>query len=80
MSSSAGPGLRYAQLTGLAHIPAQMVASTRCRRCQASAPSGLARVLGVWSVVDRFPSWECATCARENLFEIETGIPDYGRP
>ena len=80
MSSLAGRGLRYAQLTGLAHIPAQMVASTRCRRCHAAAPSGLARVAGVWSVVDGFPAWECQACARTNLFEIETGIRDEGRP
>jgi hypothetical protein len=64
------------QLTGLAAIPAQPLASPRCRRCAAAAPSGLARVHGVWSVIDGRPIWECETCARAHLFEIETGIPE----
>jgi hypothetical protein len=64
---------RY-ELTGLAAIPTQSGEHTLCRHCSAPAPERLVRVIGAWSVIDGVARWDCDSCARARLHEIEAGI------
>ena len=63
---------RY-ELTGLAAIPTQSGVHTLCRHCAAPAPDRLVRVIGAWSVIDGVARWDCDSCARARLHEIEAG-------
>jgi hypothetical protein len=63
---------RY-ELTGLARIPTQAGEPTLCRHCSSPAPERLIRVAGAWSVIDGLAKWDCDTCARARLHEIESG-------
>ena len=62
---------RY-ELAGLAAIPVQGGEPTLCRHCATPAPERLARVVGVWSVIDGAALWDCDSCARARLQEIES--------
>jgi hypothetical protein len=62
------------QLIGLARIPAQGGEPTICRHCSARAPERLVRVCGAWSVIDGVAVWDCDSCARARLHEIEAGM------
>jgi hypothetical protein len=64
---------RY-ELTGLAAIPTQSGEHTLCRHCSAPAPERHVRVIGAWSVIDGVARWDCDSCARARLHEIEAGI------
>jgi hypothetical protein len=59
---------------GLARIPSQPGASTRCRHCASPAPDRHARLVGTWSVVDGRAAWDCPACTRAHLTEIETRL------
>jgi hypothetical protein len=59
--------------TGLAAIPTQAGATTICRHCAAPAPEQLIRIAGAWSVIDGVALWDCDSCARARLQEIEAG-------
>jgi hypothetical protein len=61
------------EVTGLAGIPTQTGARTLCRHCAAPAPERLVRVVGAWSVIDGVAKWDCDSCARARLQEIEAG-------
>ena len=61
---------RY-ELTGLAGIPTQPGEPTLCQHCAHPAPEQLVRVVGAWSVIDGAPRWDCESCVRERLEEIE---------
>lgn len=63
------------ELIGLARIPAQGGEKTLCRHCSAIAPERLVRVLGAWSVVDGVAVWDCESCARARLHELEKHTP-----
>jgi hypothetical protein len=58
---------------GLARIPTQAGEQTFCRTCRQPAPERLVRVVGAWSVIDDVAVWDCETCARERILEIEAG-------
>ncbi|MBT0768015.1 hypothetical protein KIH74_03710 [Kineosporia sp. J2-2] len=58
---------------GLAAIPTQSGSHTHCRTCLAPAPESLYRVVGVWSVINSIALWDCESCARERILEIEDG-------
>jgi hypothetical protein len=60
-------------LIGLARIPTQAGAQTFCRTCRQPAPERLVRVVGAWSVIEGVAVWDCKTCARERILEIESG-------
>jgi hypothetical protein len=59
--------------TGLATIPSQGGATTLCRHCSTPAPEKLVRIAGAWSVIDGVARWDCDSCARARLEEIEAG-------
>jgi hypothetical protein len=59
------------ELIGLARIPSQGGAPTFCRHCSAAAPEQLIRVVGAWSVIDGVAVWDCDSCARARLHELE---------
>jgi hypothetical protein len=61
------------ELIGLARIPRQGGEPTLCRHCSAVAPERLVRVLGAWSVIEGVAVWDCDSCARARLHEIEAG-------
>ncbi|GAA3617547.1 hypothetical protein GCM10022223_37720 [Kineosporia mesophila] len=61
------------QPAGLAAIPSQSGTHTHCRTCLAPAPQALYRVVGAWSVINGVALWDCETCARERILEIEAG-------
>jgi hypothetical protein len=60
-------------LTGLAAIPTQSGEHIFCRHCSAPAPARHVRVVGAWSVIDGVAQWDCDSCARARLHEIEAG-------
>ncbi|GLY13019.1 hypothetical protein Kisp01_00350 [Kineosporia sp. NBRC 101677] len=62
-----------AESTGLSAIPTQTDPHTHCRTCLAPAPEGLHRVVGAWSLINGIALWDCESCARERILEIEAG-------
>ena len=58
---------------GLARIPAQGGEPTLCRHCSVVAPERLFRVIGTWSVIGGTAVWDCDSCTRARLHEIEAG-------
>jgi hypothetical protein len=60
--------------TGLARIPAQGGGTTACRHCSVVAPERLFRLMGAWSVIDGTAVWDCDSCTRARLHEIESGV------
>lgn len=62
-----------AEPAGLSAIPSQASPQTHCRNCLAPAPEGLHRVVGVWSLISGIAVWDCESCARERILEIEDG-------
>ena len=64
---------RY-ELIGLAAIPSQAGGpATLCQHCASPAPDRLSRVVGAWSVIEGVARWDCDSCARARLEEIEAG-------
>ena len=63
------------ELTGLARIPTQGGERVVCRQCSEVAPERLVRVLGAWSVINGVAVWDCDSCARARLHDIEAGLP-----
>jgi len=59
------------ELTGLAAIPGQTGEITLCRHCAKPAPDRLVRIVGAWAVIDGVARWDCDSCARARLREIE---------
>jgi hypothetical protein len=59
--------------TGLATIPSQAGETTLCRHCATPAPAQRVRIAGAWSVIDGVARWDCDSCARARLEEIEAG-------
>ncbi|MCD5313639.1 hypothetical protein [Kineosporia babensis] len=54
-------------------IPTQADPHTHCRSCLTPAPDGLFRVVGAWSLINGVAIWDCESCARKRLLEIEDG-------
>jgi hypothetical protein len=73
MTGSLQSGSDSYELLGLAGIPKQAGAPTLCRHCSSPAPEELIRVVGAWSVIDGVAQWDCDSCARARLEEIEAG-------
>lgn len=61
------------QPAGLSAIPTQTDPHTHCRTCLTAAPQNLYRVVGVWSLIDGIALWDCESCTRERILEIEDG-------
>ncbi len=72
MKVSTQSGSDRHELTGLAAIPGQAGEPTLCRHCATPAPEQLIRVAGAWSVIDGLARWDCDSCARARLEDIET--------
>lgn len=62
----------HPELIGLARIPTQAGKQTFCRTCRQPAPDRLIRVVGAWSVIAGVAVWDCETCVRERILEMET--------
>jgi hypothetical protein len=80
MTGSAQPHSGRQELTGLAAIPKQAGRPTLCRHCGTTAPEQLVRVVGAWSVIDGLARWDCDSCARARLEEIEGGADIHRTP
>jgi hypothetical protein len=68
------------ELIGLARIPAQAGEQTLCRTCRQAAPESLVRIVGAWSVIAGVAVWDCETCVRDRILEIEAGDDVRPRP
>jgi len=62
-----------AEPAGLSAIPAQAGPQTRCRSCLTAAPEGRHRVVGTWSLIGGIAVWDCESCTRKMILEIEDG-------
>ena len=59
-------------------VPIQAAAICACRTCGMTAPMYRARITGVWSVVHGAAVWDCETCMKAQLQDIEAGLHRAG--